>query len=72
MARAERRAKKLGSREILEWTTGCLSGMLRYAEQYQRTRDPAPLAEISMNLGVLNVMVDELVLREEAKHEEDS
>lgn len=69
-ARAKRRVKKLPNSSILDWTTACLSGMLRYAEQYQQTGDEAALAEISMNLGTLNIMVDELIVRKEALNEE--
>jgi hypothetical protein len=72
MAKAQRRAKRLPDSSILEWTMGCLGGMMRYAEMYQQTRDTAALAEFSMSLGVLQVMVDELITREEARHEEDT
>lgn len=71
-ARAKRRAKKISETSILDWTTACMSGMLRYIEQYQRTGDEAALAEVSMNLGTLNIMVDELVTRREARNEEQA
>ena len=68
--KAVRRIKKLGERELVDWAENAAAGMLRYIELYRNKRDEAALAELSMHMGTVTLVIDELILRKEAEIED--
>jgi hypothetical protein len=70
-AQLTKRLKKRSNGELLFWLQQAFAGCMRYAEEYQEYNDTDALGELNLNLGIVNAVVDELVVRQEAKDEED-
>lgn len=70
-ARLTKRITSQSNSQLLEWLQMAFAGCMRYAEDYQHRKDTTALAELNLNLAVVNAVVDELGDREKTKHEED-
>jgi hypothetical protein len=68
--RAQRRVKKLGDRELADWAEAAIPGMQRHLDLYRKTEEPAHLGEILLANYQLQLVVDELNERHEARRQE--
>lgn len=70
LERAQKRVKRLGDRELLDWMDVALPGMQRHLDEYRTTRDPAHLGEIGIAEMTFTAVLGELMERHLAAAEE--
>lgn len=70
IARTQKRVKKLGDRELLDWAEVAIPGMQRHLEAYRRSDEDAHLMELAFAETQLNLVVTELLDRHKARRDE--
>lgn len=69
LTKARKRVAKMATSDLMEWAETAISGMGRGLSDYQREEAPEALLEIrDTALPALTALVDELLLRYEAKN----
>lgn len=67
----QKRITKRTNSELLSWLSIAFAGCLRYTEEIGQYNDTDALGELNLNLAIVNAVVDELVIRQAARDEED-
>lgn len=67
----QKRIAKRSKGELLNWLELAFAGCMRYADEYGHYDDVDALGELNLHLGTVNAVVDELVLRQRSRDEED-
>ena len=68
--RTQKRIKRLGDRELMDWAEVAIPGMQRHLETYRRTDEDAHLMELAFAETQLNLVVTELIERHQARRDE--